>query len=248
MQHRRFATAALVVFLLMSSAPPWSSAAAPSTALVLENAVFAVRVDGAGIVSLRRPGDAYDTEYVNPAHPWGDVVLHYRLEGESRWSEVVTNRYAKRDVRLLGDNANPTGVELVYAVQRRTDNEAVLRLTVRFALDGEVLHWTTGIENLSARALEIGDLGFALDHRSVGTEDVQAIYENNAAKHHFVAGHGSWLYWQRPNGVPPYLVLTPQAGTWLEYLDITWRSGLEYRPRIRPCLGRRLRRCARSSP
>ncbi len=35
------------------------------------------------------------------------------------------------------------------------------------------------------------------------------IYTKKLLRHAFVGGHGSLVYWQRSNGVGPYLVMTP---------------------------------------
>jgi hypothetical protein len=38
-------------------------------------------------------------------------------------------------------------------------------------------------------------------------------------RHALVAGHGSWVYWQRSNGEGPYLLMTPMGATKFEYFD-----------------------------
>jgi hypothetical protein len=38
-------------------------------------------------------------------------------------------------------------------------------------------------------------------------------------KHSFISGHGSFLFWMRSNSVGPYLVMTPERDTSLEYWD-----------------------------
>jgi hypothetical protein len=96
-----------------------------------------------------------------------------------------------------------------------------LELRQSFSLVNDRLLWCLEVENYSHVPVEIGDLGISLDLRRGGGENVAAIYENAAVKHHFVSGHGSWIFWQRPNGVGPYLVMTPSSDTWLEYNERT---------------------------
>ena len=71
--------------------------------------------------------------------------------------------------------------------------------------------------------VEMGDLAFALPWRAPGGEDPEAIFERSWTKHQFISGHGSFLYFVRPNGDPPYLVVTTQPG---------------HQPRVRHVAGR----------
>ena len=45
------------------------------------------------------------------------------------------------------------------------------------------------------------------------------IYTRKLIRHAYVAGHGSWAYWQRAGGDGPYLVVTPMGRTKVEYFD-----------------------------
>ena len=68
--------------------------------------------------------------------------------------------------------------------------------------------------------------------------DKNVMYTQRVIPHRFVSGHGSFLYWMRPNGEGPYLVMTPVtecplfepsthernfAPAKLEYLRNSWR-------------------------
>ena len=55
------------------------------------------------------------------------------------------------------------------------------------------------------RPVEIGDLAvpFNFAERTGARGD---IYTRKLLRHSYVAGHGSWIYWQRSNGDGPYLV------------------------------------------
>ena len=79
-------------------------------------------------------------------------------------------------------------------------------LSVRetFTLDGEVLDWTISLANSGTRLVEIGDLAVPLPfaERTGARGD---IYTSKLLRHALVAGHGSWVYWQRSGGDGPYL-------------------------------------------
>ncbi|HSC28647.1 MAG TPA: DUF5695 domain-containing protein, partial [Vicinamibacterales bacterium] len=93
-----------------------------------------------------------------------------------------------------------------------------LTLKQTFALDGEALDWTITLANATARTIEVGDLGVPLGfaERTGARGD---IYTRKLLRHALVAGHGSWVYWQRAGGEGPYLVMTPMGRTKFEYYD-----------------------------
>jgi len=103
---------------------------------------------------------------------------------------------------------------------------ATTDLSVRetFKLDGEVLDWTVVLANDSSKPIEIGDLAVPLmfAERTGARAD---IYTHKLLRHWLIAGHGSWVYWQRSGGEGPYLVMTPLDRTAFEYYDNSGGGG-----------------------
>jgi hypothetical protein len=95
---------------------------------------------------------------------------------------------------------------------------ADLRVDQIFRLDGEVLDWTVSLANDGRKPIEIGDLGVPFDFAE-RTGARGEIYTRKLLRHALIAGHGSWIYWQRSGGVGPYLVMTPMGQTRFEYSD-----------------------------
>ena len=85
-----------------------------------------------------------------------------------------------------------------------------------FTLDGEVLDWTISLANSGTRLVEIGDLAVPLPFAE-RTGARGEIYTRKLLRHALVAGHGSWVYWQRAGGDGPYLLMTPADHTRFEY-------------------------------
>jgi hypothetical protein len=87
-----------------------------------------------------------------------------------------------------------------------------------FTLDGENLEWTITLANPGARPVEVGDLAVPLPfaERTGARGD---IYTRKLLRHALVAGHGSWVYWQRAGGDGPYLLMMPLGSTKFEYSD-----------------------------
>ncbi|MFE2588875.1 DUF5695 domain-containing protein [Streptomyces anthocyanicus] len=98
------------------------------------------------------------------------------------------------------------------------------------------------MKNTSTERLEFQDLGFPLLMNAWWNGGNQkGIYEQNVGRHSFVGKDGSYIYWQRPNGVGPFLVMVPNAGTSLEFKnkarynegpfaeqDPSWEGVVEY--------------------
>ena len=93
-----------------------------------------------------------------------------------------------------------------------------LNVNVTFTLDSGTLDWLVTLRNDGTRPVEVGDLAVPLNlaERTGARGD---IYTKKLLRHAFVGGHGSFVYWQRSNGVGPYLVMTPTAKTKFEYFD-----------------------------
>lgn len=86
-----------------------------------------------------------------------------------------------------------------------------------FALDGGVLSWTLKLANQSDQPLEIGDLALPLAMAEGTPPGRGQIYTQKLIRHSFIAGNGSWVYWQRANAEGPFLVMVPQGQTKIEY-------------------------------
>jgi hypothetical protein len=95
-----------------------------------------------------------------------------------------------------------------------------LAVSSRFALAGAALDWTIAVTNRGARPVEIGDLGLPLEFAERAGARGE-IYTRKLMRHALVAGHGSWVLWQRSNGVGPFLAMIPNDATKLEYFDST---------------------------
>jgi len=96
-------------------------------------------------------------------------------------------------------------------------NGTALKSAQTFQTDGRVLDWTIDVANRTQEPIQIGDFALSLPWRAPGGEDPDTIFEKSWTKHQFISGHASFLYFVRPNGEPPYLVVTTQPGTKLEY-------------------------------
>ncbi|HEY6852400.1 MAG TPA: DUF5695 domain-containing protein [Terracidiphilus sp.] len=92
-----------------------------------------------------------------------------------------------------------------------------LAVTDRLQLQGSLLRWTIALRNTSSDPIEVGDLAVPLPmHSSFNGKEAPTA---SVLKHSFISGHGSFLFWMRSNSVGPYLLMTPERDTHLEYWD-----------------------------
>jgi hypothetical protein len=164
---------------------------------------FVLEFDGAALTSLKFAGDEFPTNYVATGQKLGHVDITWR-RGNGPWQSF--------------DSANATATSPgTYHAQ--DDHGEALAVAVRLEPQGSLLRWSIALRNLSSDPIEVGDVALPLPMHSIaGGRGPGAI---SVLKHSFISGHGSFLFWMRSNSVGPYLVMTPERDTHLEYWDHT---------------------------
>jgi hypothetical protein len=171
----------------------------------IKNGNFEIVYDGRGISGLSNPQDPSGAEFLSPGGRLGEPVVKYKI-GDGDWLDVFTGE------RKL--EADPQMGSLVYT---DSDPGSPMKMVQRFKTDGAVLDWTIDIETSMEFPAIIGDLAFALPWRRPSGENPEVIFEKSFTKHHFISGNGSFIYFVKPNGEPPYLLVTVHPGTKFEY-------------------------------
>src|SRR5262245_48830735 len=92
-------------FLQLTGAGLVLSAASPESRaeLTSSGSQFAVKLDNGAIVSLKRVGDAFDTDYVQSGRRLGDAIVRYR-RGTGAWETLETTTFQERVVNASADN------------------------------------------------------------------------------------------------------------------------------------------------
>ncbi|HET9409329.1 MAG TPA: DUF5695 domain-containing protein [Candidatus Sulfotelmatobacter sp.] len=171
-----------------------------------------MQFDKAGIVSLKFVGDKYDTDYIADEATLGHVRIRYKM-GETDWRNFSTedsgNRYEAlpeiRSRRALQQ------LNVIYNPQAWIRNEyyADLELTERFRVEADALYWTIFVRNPTHKPVALGDLFLPLPFNTNKRWDQDITYTQRVVQHQYISGNGSFVYWIRPNGEGPYLVMTP---------------------------------------
>jgi len=193
---------------------------------MLRDSMFVIEWNFGGITSLKRQSDSYDTDYIWPGETLGNVIIRYRSPGGD-WVEVTafssgdTRRFEKKD------SQNQNALTFFYPGRSKgVKGIRDLNLTVEFRWQEDSLFWTIGIQNTTDHELELGDIALPLPFNNKFIKDNLTNYTQTVVRHSFISGHASFIFWTRPNGIGPYLVMTPTGGTKLEYYERH-----EYNPR-----------------
>ena len=157
----------------------------------LESNVFSVEVEDGRLISLRYPGDPYETDFAGTQDQrrTGDVLVRYEYAGACRTMETCA---AGQD-------------------------DGVMRTHTEFTLEGDRLVVRYSVTNHGEYPALVTDLGFPLAFHTDYVKDTIETYQRRVVRHSYVAGHGSFAYFCRPNGEGPFLLVTPVEGTALEF-------------------------------
>ena len=160
-----------------------------------------------GISAVRCPQDPFGVPVTASDIPLS-LFLQYRSPQEE-WREIGTDD-------MLAQNS-PEGDTSTYASK---GPDTPLHVMQTFRTNGRVLDWEISLENTSANPLEVGNLAISIPAIAPSRrEKVEWNYENGFTSHRFISGNGSFLYFTRASGAPPFLVVSVLPGTHLEYFD-----------------------------
>ena len=140
------------------------------------------------------------------------LMVAYRTRG-SDWIELAP----RSDMQ-----AAPGSGEVTY---RSGGGNAPVAITERFRTDGRVLDWSIELAAAGADSVVVGDVAISIPAAGPSGPTPQAIFERGFLRHQFVSGAGSFFFYTRASGAPPYLLVTALPGTKLEYFTGGGRTG-----------------------
>ncbi len=217
------AASALGALLLSSLASPTAA-----RAQTLSNSYFKVNVGTNGeLSSFQLTGDAFPTNYVMNAtnapgqnttdHEWlGELMFTYRI-GTGAWTTALTNQSAA--VRTVTSTA--TSVTVTYQSSAAATGVKNFKLVETYSLVNDYLYWQIAITNTGTQAMEFGDIGLPLPFNEYWFQANDVIYETRTVYHSFTGNNSSYITVQRPSGVGPFVLMTPDptTGAGFEYMD-----------------------------
>ncbi len=200
----------IVLLGLLAFASP---AFCQSNSFVMENDEVKAEIGEFGISSLIDPGDSYQADVIRRI-PWGISKLVYRTD-ETDWinfnhdsTRLITGDNSK--VTILANNNDSLVMKQVYTL----DNDGIV-LDIQLSTDLD-------------KPVVIGDLAIGLPWRRPSGENPEHIFEQCFTKHHYISGNGSFVFFTKPSGEGPFLMVLPKKGTSLEYFDNSNRRYTAY--------------------
>ena len=173
------------------------------------NSFFTIKTDRYGLAEMKKTNDVHPTNYIRNGRVFGDVVVRYIY---NRKIDSIKGT-ATKETSFLQDGKATT-------LWSRTDtSRQPLSISQSFQLEGNGLVWNMVLNNTTSNSIRIEDFAIPLFYNIGGGENPKEIFEERVIKHHFISGNNSFLFFQRPTGLAPYLVMVPLPGTSLEYFS-----------------------------
>jgi hypothetical protein len=165
-----------------------------------------------GISALANPRDPFGATLVSAGgrgQTGGGATLGLSLNcrvGSGDWINLTT--------RGLKWSASPEAGTVSYT---NDGTGAPVKVVESYKTDGSALDWTIELESTGKVPVRIGDLGISIPAAGPSGENPIQIFEQGFLRHQFISGHGSFFYFVRASGAPPFLLVTVKPGTKLEY-------------------------------
>lgn len=183
---------------------PLAALSAESSGGTIEKGDFRFTYDSRGVTGLANPHDPFGAQIIPQGQRLG-LLLRYRA-GDGDWAVVPAASFRT--------SASPDGATVVCA---STETARPIRVTQSLTTDGNALDWTIDLENSTNAPIEIGDLAVNIPAAGPRGENPSEIFEHGFLRHQFISGNGSFVYFVRASGAPPFLMATVKPGTRLEY-------------------------------
>lgn len=193
---------AVLAPLLLISARITAQAELPQRSI--EGAAFRINFDEHGITGLANPKDPFGAQMLAAGQRLGFIV-RFRA-GDTNWVDLPSGTMQLASA--------PSAGTLVYTNEPA---ETALRITETFSIQAATLDWQLELENATNIPVEVGDLAIQVPVAGPRGEQPKDIFERGFVRHQFISGDGSFLYYVRASGVPPFMLVTVQPGTRLEY-------------------------------
>ncbi len=171
---------------------------------VLSNKNIAVTINSQGIESVTSPRDSYNADVV--ASLWRRPELTYRiLDGDwlAMFNEAV-------DIEADSDSS------VVI-----TDYQPGMpqKMETRYSLNEKGFDMDITVQSMMKWSFTIGDMFLSFPERWERDGNPESIFERSYLKRDYISGNGSFLFFTRPSGQPPFLMILPKANTGFEYED-----------------------------
>ena len=173
---------------------------------------FDIQFDTTGISSLRHPPNPFNTEFIREGEKLGIVRIRYRQD-KGNWRTFSTSQ--TQEPPAINQIKNRS---IQHTLTFQTPRPA-FTLKEKFWIEQSNLVWEFTIENNTYDPLELGDIAIPLHFNHREGRNLISANTQRVLPHKHINGHGSFIYWTLPLGDGPYLVMTPDSATKLEFFE-----------------------------
>jgi hypothetical protein len=173
--------------------------------MTIENRAFKLNCKQYGIAGLWKVNDTFSTNYIYPGKLLGEVIARYKKD------DIIDSAFSGGGVTRFIKN----GKEVNKWKSFNDKND--LQINQSFEVNKDAITWTISLLNNSGKDISVEDLAIPFFYNDAEIENSKQIFEERVIEHQFLSGSNSFLFWERPSGIGPYLVMVPLAGTSMEY-------------------------------
>jgi len=167
--------------------------------------------DERGVSGIASPKDPYGAQVTSGQRPL-TLTVRYQVEQED-WQDL--------NISQSSLESRPRDSLVKYTL---TDSASPLLLIQTFSTNGAYLDWDIELETTTDKSVKIGDLAINIPVVGPRGQNPPQIFEHGFMPHQFISGNGSFIYYVRASGAPPFLIVTVKPGTHLEYFaEVTFK-------------------------
>ncbi len=171
----------------------------------LKDANIIVELNDKGITKIASPQDAHHANIVSSGSVWGNVEIQYEIVPGS-WLSIYTD-----ETTVSQNEKNTIYTDFIKGMP--------IKMERSFTLNNGGIDWNINVQNMSEFPINIGNLTIPLHWRKPNGEDPDYVFEQGFVKQQHIAENGSFIYFTRPSGEAPYLIVMTKPGTKLEYFN-----------------------------
>ena len=176
----------------------------------LTNAEFDVQVSKGMIISMKRTGDGYQTQYADEALGFGAVCVLYEDAQENAVEFFANDGETYQESGVVRQ-----GKRLVYQAE---GSDGTISVSTTYELEYDKLSQKIQITNISEKEITLCDIGI----RQVCHTEFKwgESASPNVIGHYHIGGNSSHGTYYRVDGEGPCLIFAPQKDTQLLYYDV----------------------------
>lgn len=196
----------LSLLLILFWAAPFR-AAAQDEAITWQKQGLQVSFDDYALRELIPLSDPYRANILDENGRLGNVDVRYQI-GPGDWLSLYTGA---RELTIDEEANTLTYLDSIEGMP--------FMMEQTFSFHNRQVEWTIRLKNMKRFPVKIGDLAIPLRWNRPSADNQADRYEKGFTKHHFISEDGSFLYFTKGSGKPPYCLMTVQPGTKLEYFS-----------------------------